>query len=103
MCIKTGAGGISISPQLSFRGLARPDSPAFSLLSSETFLEAMRWGSEVQLRDTLRSTADQILQLFAQRQASPAELNEKGESLLHVSDDRLLTTAKLLMNRNRLQ
>ena len=87
--IKTGAGGMSISPSLSFRMVVPSSSPAFALFNPETFskaLESELISTKKRQYETLEHTTQKLLSVFANRQAFPTDLNEYGESLLHVKN-----------------
>ena len=86
-CTK-GAGGMSLSPSLSFRGVVASDSPAFLLInnlrtyfgSSANFeSSADEWVSHVEekMRD--------LRQIFDERRASPYDVDIHGNTLIHVS------------------
>ena len=81
MSMKHGAGGISLSPNLSLRGMRREDSPAFRLfdqvewLDCRTAEDAMAKMNQVSLR---------LRQIFDEGIASPFDLDRNGNSLIWV-------------------
>ena len=85
--ITTGAGGLSISPCLKFRGLVPNDSPAFRLLDHIEFARLVRStppSQTDQLCEFFENTLHQLYKLFKDRIASPTDTNESGETLLFV-------------------
>lgn len=76
-----GAGGFSISPTVSFSALVPSDSPVFRLLefgfSSRTSVQDMSRSFDVRI--------GQILHLFESRKASPYDVDQDGNTMLHVS------------------
>lgn len=85
-CTK-GAGGMSISPSLSFRGLVASDSPAFSLINKirprrlELLLHefsADEWASRVEER------LQDLPRIFDEGRASPYDIDIHGNTLIHV-------------------
>jgi hypothetical protein len=95
--INTGASGFSINPQLSFRAVVPSNSPAFALFSLEYYGKSPSYRSvgdqclEFATDDELlESIMPKLLRLFAERRASPTDVNEFGQSLLHVKPHILL-------------
>lgn len=82
--IVTGAGGLSISPRLSFRNTVPYDSPAFKLLRQLRISNPDHIGSSTMSR-FLETTLRQLYQLFSDGKASPHDETKYGETLLHVS------------------
>lgn len=76
-----GAGGFSISPTISFSALVPSDSPLFRLLefnfSSKTSAHDMSKSFDVRI--------GQILHLFENCAASPYDVDQDGNTMLHVS------------------
>ena len=87
LSVVTGAGGLSISPRLSFRNIVPRDSPAFKLLRG---LEILSYNekkplSHIVISSYLDSTLKQLHKLFGEGKASPTDVTSKGSTLLHVS------------------
>ena len=80
MSISHGAGGLSISPNLTFRAIVSDDSPAFALLAEHSRMTL----EEVSL--SWDSISQEIYKLFREHKASPSDVNSTGETLLHVCD-----------------
>lgn len=77
-----GARGFSISPLLIFRGIVRGDSPVFALFSWHAI--------EKHLEDFgmyMDNASARMLQLFRDGSASPYDVNELGQTILHVGDN----------------
>ncbi|KAF7511002.1 hypothetical protein GJ744_005548 [Endocarpon pusillum] len=86
--MKTGASGFSITPHLSFKAIVSSRSPAFSLFSQENYEKSLHRRSATTSELTsefLDSIMPRLLRLFAERQASPTDVNEFGQSLLHAA------------------
>lgn len=79
--ISRGAGGSSISPNLTFRATVSDASPAFSLLSFDEMIKV-----STQNIDYLKWATQKLYCLFREQKASPSDVNTRGETLLHVSD-----------------
>jgi hypothetical protein len=94
--ITTGAGGFSISPSLSISRVVPNDSCAFALFADERFWKFGAWRRKTVARrhQLLESTREQLLKMFCERQASPKDLNGRGQSLFHV---RLLCFSNLAL------
>lgn len=78
-----GTGGLAISPQLTLRAVVPDDSPAFRLLRSMSF-----FGHDAQfpnLKDRAEWVLYQLNLLFDNGEASPMDVTQDGETLLHVS------------------
>ena len=88
MLITVGAGGRSISPCLNFRAQVPNDSPAFSILSRYNDLWYLSSGDALPSRNEVseffESALQQLYELFKNKEASPADINEFGETLVHV-------------------
>lgn len=82
--ITRGAGGLSISPLLTLRGFVRNDSPVFALFD----YDALRL-HRCHPADYMDYTSARMLQLFADGAGSPYDVNENGETILHVRIDLL--------------
>ena len=77
-----GAGGMSISPSLSFRGLVASDSPAFSLIDN------LRQSDELSADGSVSHVEEQLQglrRIFDERRASPYDIDIHGNTLIHVS------------------
>ena len=68
--IKQGAGGTSISPLLRYHPIVPNNSPAFKVISSG--------------RSTAKLSLTRMRQLFEKGEASPFDINERGQTLLMV-------------------
>ncbi|ERF73404.1 hypothetical protein EPUS_08547 [Endocarpon pusillum Z07020] len=77
--MKTGASSFSITPHLSFKAIVPSSSPAFALFSWKNYVRSAT------ISEILDSIMPRLLRLFAERQASPTDVNELGQSLLHVA------------------
>ena len=81
MSMKYGAGGLSLNPNLTFRGMRRDNSPAFRLFDltewkdCRTIVDAMAKMNQVSLR---------LRQMFDGGIASPYDLDRNGNSLIWV-------------------
>lgn len=79
--MKYGAGGLSLSPNLTLRGMKREDSPAFRLFDKaewkdcETVADATVKINQILLR---------LQQMFDERVASPFDLDQEGNSLVWI-------------------
>jgi hypothetical protein len=82
MTIKRGAGGSSLNPPISIRGLVDPGSPAFRLVKGEF------WPKFVTTKDycqRMEYVVENLRKLFEEGRASPTSTDEDGCTLLHVS------------------
>lgn len=80
--LRRGAGGFSLSPNLSCIRVVSQDSPAFELV--RTYLRPLRFNPDPQLPpfdDLIR----RLHELFQDGRASPHDVNPRGHTLLHVS------------------
>ena len=81
MSMKYGPGGLSLSPNLTLRGMMREDSPAFRLFGRaewkdcHTAADAIAKMNQVSLR---------LQQMYDERIASPYDLDRNGNSLIWV-------------------
>ncbi len=85
MSLRTGAGGFSINPQLTFRAVVPWSSPAFQLFESQEF----RRKSETRIRfscslDHANWILEQLYALFQAGTASPTDVLSDGSTFLHV-------------------
>ena len=82
MSFTRGAGGFSISPRLSFVNVVPWDSPAFALL------EAYKMDWDGVLKNPSKHAEKILMQmyrLFETGKASSTDVNQYGNTLLHVS------------------
>lgn len=99
MSVSYGAGALSISPLLLQRGLRRNDSPAFRVISDirghcpepagigSGWMPVAKRDQDV-FADRLDSGYYDLQRIFNIGEARPEELDEHGNSLLHVSSPR---------------
>lgn len=77
-----GAGGTSLSPNMTFRCLVADDSPAFALMR-----DPWTWNKSVNDIETVVNQRVQSLrQMFQDRKASPYDIDMYGNTLLHVGN-----------------
>jgi hypothetical protein len=79
--ISSGAGGLSISPSLTFRAIVPDSSPAFSLFTYDS-IYAFRLKSTESYCEWV---ARELYRLFREQEAYPTDVDVRGENLLHVS------------------
>ncbi|KAL8723584.1 MAG: hypothetical protein Q9225_000126 [Loekoesia sp. 1 TL-2023] len=87
MSMKYGAGGLSLSPNLTLRGIKREDSPASRLFDNA------EWEGSLTAADAtakITQTSLRLQQMFDERVASPFELDQEGNSLVWVAYKPLL-------------
>ena len=85
MSMQYGAGGISLSPHLTLRGMRRESSPAFRLFKFE------EWGACPTTAEgiwRINQTSLRLQQLVNDRLVSPYDLDENGNSLISVCSSR---------------
>ena len=82
--ITRGAGGFSISPNLQYRRMVPNGSPSFVLVSFRRN-ELREVNTKHALDSLLSVRLMEIQRLFASRQASPYDVNVRGDTILHVS------------------
>jgi hypothetical protein len=87
LSVVTGAGGLSISPRLSFRNIVPRDSPAFKLLKGLDILSynEKKPLSHIFVSSYLDNTLRQLHELFSEGKSSPTDVTSNGSTLLHVS------------------
>lgn len=78
--ITIGAGGQSISPEITFRARVPSDAPAFATLRN-LYCKVSDGESLV---PCLEPTLQQLAGLFRRGEASVTDVNERGQTLLHV-------------------
>lgn len=76
-----GAGGSSISPIFTFRATVSDTSPTFSLFDYDTV--SMKRSQNI---DYYAWATQALSRLFREQKASPSDVNNRGETLLHVRD-----------------
>lgn len=77
-----GAGGTSLSPNMTFRCLVADDSPAFALMR-----HPWSWNISVNDIETLvNQQVRSLRQMFQDHKASPYDIDLCGNTLLHVSN-----------------
>lgn len=79
--ITRGAGGSSISHNLTFRATVSDTSPAFALFS----VDAINMAQSQKINYFTWATKE-LYHLFREQKASPSDVNSRGRTLLHVSD-----------------
>ena len=91
--MNTGSNGFSITPHLSFKAVVPSNSPAFALFSRDNYKKGLSRGSTTSLcsepatdAEILDSIMPNLLRLFAERRASPTDVNEFGQSFFHVKN-----------------
>lgn len=79
--ITRGAGGLSISPNLSFCATVSKDSPAFALFNDEKFYAI----AKTKDYSHFKVITHRLSTLFREQKASPSDVLASGDTLLHVS------------------
>lgn len=79
--LSTGSGGIAMSSYVDWIPIVPRSSPAVSILRDLNSMALYYNPQPHLLVDTAR---DELLKLFARREAHPKEIDEDGQSLLHV-------------------
>ncbi|KAL8724068.1 MAG: hypothetical protein Q9166_008153 [cf. Caloplaca sp. 2 TL-2023] len=79
LSMQYGNGGIGIMPNLNIRGVRRNDSPAFALFDRRKWYGYMSPGKH---QTAIRHILLRLRQLFESREASPLELDERGNTLM---------------------
>jgi hypothetical protein len=74
-----GAGGLSVSPLLTLRGFVRKDSPVFALFYDDAIYQHRE-----DIGMYMDYASKRMLQLFRDGSASPYDVDEHGETILHV-------------------
>lgn len=82
MHLRRGAGGFSISPNLHCSRVVSSESPIFDLIDTQVF---GIFDKKTNITSELNALMRKIEQLFRDGKASPRDVNEQGDSLLHVS------------------
>ena len=81
----SGAGGFAISPHLEFRPIVPIDSPLFSLLA-----DAEKGLRSHNAAKTLENTHERLFELLREGKCSYSDTLPDGNTILHVSEVRLL-------------
>ena len=85
--ITTGAGGYTINPCLKLHAIVPKNSPAFRLLDfdhcKECFLTTRAPRSK-EISEYFENALRQLYELFKDGRASPTDVDESGQTLLHV-------------------
>ncbi len=82
--ISTGASSFSITPHLSFKAVVPFNSAAFALFSRDNYRKSRLHSGCATPGEFLDSIMPNLRRLFAEGRASPRDVNEFGQSLLHV-------------------
>ena len=95
VAITKGAGGFSISPNLAVRPVVPRSSRIFKLFRHSPDNLPKELVKSRDLQSTLEWTICQLVRLFEDKDASPYDVDEDGNTLLHVSshNTRLLSLA----------
>lgn len=94
--ITRGAGGFSISPTLTFGPVVPSSSAVFSVF------DFGHWDSVTDTQQRLKAFVKKSRQLFQDGKASPFDVDEDGNSLLHVNMSLLLVMLSLLKRFRKL-
>lgn len=79
--LTTGSGGTALSACIDWIPIVADSSPAVSILRN---LGRLNFCTTAQPHLLLENAHDELLKLFARREAHPKEIDEHGQSLLHV-------------------
>ena len=86
MSMTRGSGGFSISPALLFNYVVSSRTGPFLLLSTPLYDKAFRRdGTSVDIRIALEVRKRKLVRLFHQNKASPSDVDEHGNTVMHVS------------------
>ena len=88
MKLSRNAGNLSIGPLLTFRGVVRNDSPVFALFTSDASNQ-----HKSDLGEYMDYASKRMLQLFNDKESRchPYDVNEKGQTVLHVGVKRAIS------------
>ena len=78
---RTGAGGWGISPDLFFTPIVASDSPGFALLD----IKFQRWQETREAEKVFDLAIEKLKRLFREGKASARDVDQAGNTLLHVS------------------
>ena len=82
MSMTRGSGGLSINPMLAFSNIVPSNTGSFKRLDMDQF---RGWSSAADLRSILKLKKQELLRLYQQGAASPHDVDEAGDSIIHVS------------------
>jgi hypothetical protein len=85
LSITRGAGGFSISPSLRYTRIVPSDSPSFALLNIN--LDNFETAKEMQA--CFDTCIRQLSRLYSERKALPYDVDQYGDTVLHVRFDHL--------------
>ena len=94
LSLSRGAGGTAISPTLVYRPIVPANNPAFSLFKHENLLskvdllcdhETLQPDLSAYLSSYFEFVLRELPRIFKEREASPFDRTENGETLIHVS------------------
>ncbi len=80
-----GFGGSAISREYAFKcyNIVRPNTGAFKLLDHDIQLDPETPATDLEV--VLESKKQGLMRLFQERKASPGDVDENGDTLMHVS------------------
>lgn len=81
MSMTRGSGGFSISPTLAFSPTVPHDAPAFKAVECLTFSKST---SAFDMEAAFEFRKQELSRLYGDRKASPYDLDEFGNTVLHV-------------------
>lgn len=84
LSLQYGAGGMSVSPSLTFRGMTQPNSPVFALIKSVSSLEYIYFSKKV---SRMEEILPKIQLLVQSGQASLHDVDEHGRTVFDVRCD----------------
>lgn len=96
LSISGGSGGFSISPKLAFISTVPCNAPIFKIF--EKYVPETLSSSDLQTAFTFRTK--ELLRLYSDGKASPRDIDEEGNNVLHVGFS-LHTTKYVLRQRSR--
>ena len=76
-----GAGGFSINPTLAFNSIVPSDSGPFKIMNTSFTFDA----SAADMQATFAFKKRELLHLYQQGKASPRDIDENGNTVMHVS------------------
>jgi len=94
MKLTRDAGNLSIGPLLTLRGVVQNDSPVFALFTSYSINQ-----HKDDLGEYMDYASTRMLQLFNDKKSlcHPYDVNENGQTVLHVGDKRVISRQKLIV------
>lgn len=84
MSMTRGSGGFSLSPALTFNYVVPSNTGQFKLLNSSLGY-ALRWAPAADVRTAFEFRRRELLRLYQEGKASPSDVDENGETVMHVS------------------